>query len=121
MIKSIQFGQGVFRLAVALPRSTASDECKRSIELDFGKSGTVSELHRSDLVNFLYPVYPEGAHQIGYLIVELLGTHSRVRRVHLDCFYCTSEPLEDGATPNVGVEFASGAVESASSEEDIPF
>ena len=121
MIESIQFRQGVLSLTVIAARSGVSSECKRSIEFDFGERGAIAALHRGELMDFLYTVYPEGAYEIGDMIFELLGAQSRVRRIHFDCLYRSSESLEGAATPDVLVQFPDGAVERAGSEEDIPF
>ena len=121
MIESIEFGQGVLRLTVSLPRSPASCERERSVQFDFGESGTVSEFHSSELVNFLYSFYPKGANQVCDLIFELLGTHAGVRRVHFHCIYGASEVLEYGASADEKVQLPGRAIQSAGSEEDIPF
>jgi hypothetical protein len=121
MIQGIQFSKGVLSLAITLPRSPASCESKRRVEFDFGEGGAIAELHRSELMNFLYSVNAEDPYEIGNLIFELLGAEAGVRGVNFDLFYRPSERLEGGTAPDVVIELASGAVERAGSEEDIPF
>jgi hypothetical protein len=121
MIKSIQFSQGVLSFAITLPRATASCESKRRVEFDFGEGGAVAELHRGELVNFLYSINAESPYKISDLIFELLGAEAGVRRVNFDLFYRASESLEGSTAPDVGVQLAGSAVERAGSEEDIPF
>ena len=120
MIESIEFRQGVLSLTVVATRSSVSSECKRSIELDFGERGAVAEIHRSEFMDFLYSVHPEGAYEIGDMIFELLGAQSRVRRIYFDCLYRSRESLEGAATPDVLVEFPDGAVEGAGSDKQVP-
>jgi len=110
MIESIEFSQGVLRLTVAStrPRFPGERECR--IELNFGERGTVTELHGGELVNFIYPVYPEGAHEIRNLVLELLSTHARVSRIDLYCFYGASEGLEGSTATDEDVKLARGTV-----------
>lgn len=121
MIKSIQFSEGVLRLAISLPRVAASSERQRSVQFDFGERGAIAELHRSELMHFLYSIDTKGTYEIGYFVFELLAAHSTVRRIHINCFYGGAEALQGGAALDVPVEFTSGTVEHASSEKDIPF
>jgi hypothetical protein len=121
MIKSIQFDEGVLRLAVSRTLATAACERQCSIEFDFGEGGAVTELHSREFMDFLYSVYPEGSTQVRYLVFELFGTQTRVRRVDLHLLYSPREGLEDSGPANVLVELASGAGERASGEEEIPF
>src|ERR1700684_1520424 len=121
MIKSIEFREGVLTLAVALPRRSASSERYCRIELDFGEGGTIPEFHRGQFVYLLDAVYPKGASKVENLILELLGTETRISRIYFDLFYRSSESLEGSATSDIQVQFPSGAVECAGSEEDIPF
>jgi hypothetical protein len=120
MIESIEFRQGVLSLTVIATRSGVSSECKRSIEFDFGERGAVPELHRGELMDFLYTVHPENAYEIGDMVFKLLGAQSRVRRIYLDCLYRSSESLEGAATPDVLVEFPDSAVEGAGSDKQVP-
>lgn len=121
MIESIEFSKGVLCISISLPSRPASCERNRSVEFDFGESGAVAELHRGELMDFLYSVGFEGAYEVGDLVFKLLSTHSRVRGVYFNCVYRSSESLESGAAPDEKVQLTGGAVESASSEEDIPF
>jgi len=121
MIESIEFREGVFSLVVSAASTpgTAESECR--IQFDFGESGTVSKAHRSEFMDRMYSIYPEGAHQICNLIFELLSTHTRIRRVHFYCFYRADEPLEGSRSTDEQIQFAGAAIESTGSEEDIPF
>ena len=110
MIESIQFREGVLSLVVSLPRNPASCERERSIQFDFGEGGAITEFHRSEFMYFIDPVYPEGSHQIRDLVFKLLGTHARVRRVNLHCFYGASEELEGGTATDEDVKLARGTV-----------
>jgi hypothetical protein len=121
MIKSIQFREGVLRLTITGPRTGASCERQRSIEFDFGEGGAIAELHRSELVNFLYAVDAESTYEIADMVFKLLGTQARICRIDFYRLDGASESLEGSAAPDVQVELASGTVERAGSEEDIPF
>ena len=119
MIKSVQFSEGRLSLAIAGLRSGTSAKRECSIEFDFGEGGAVAELHSREFMDFLYSVYPEGSTQVRYLVFELFGTQSRVRRVDLHLLYSPREGLETSAAPNVLVEFASGAGERAGGQEQV--
>ena len=119
MIKSIQFSEGRLSLAIAGLRSGASAKRECSIEFDFGEGGAVAELHSREFMDFLYSVYPEGSTKVRYLVFELFGTQSRVRRVDLHLLYGPGEGLQDSRPANVLVELASGAGERASGEEQV--
>lgn len=121
MVESIQFREGVLDLVISLPRAAASAESKRSVQFDFGESGAVAELHRRELVDFLYSVDFERPYQISDLIFELLGAESRVRRVNLDCLYGASKNLKGYTAPDVGIQFTRSAVEGTGRQEEIPF
>jgi hypothetical protein len=119
MIKSVQFSEGRLSLAISGLRSGTSAKRECSIEFDFGEGGAVTELHSREFMDFLYSVYPEGSTQVRYLVFELFGTQSRVRRVDLHLLYSPCEGLQDSGAPNVLVELASGAGERASGEEQV--
>ena len=119
MIQSIEFREGVLSLVVTLPATTATAQSKGRIKFDFGEGGAVTELHSREFMDFLYSVYPEGSTQVRYLVFELFGTQSRVRRVDLHLLYSPCEGLQDSGAPNVLVELASGAGERASGEEEV--
>ena len=119
MVERIQFCKGVLSLAITLPRRPTSSERKRSIELDFGKGRTIAELHCGEFVNLLYAVYPERAHEVRNLIVELLGAQTRIRRINFDLFYGPYEGLERSRSPDVQVELTGRAVERAGGQEDV--
>jgi hypothetical protein len=110
MIESIQFREGVLSLTISLPRRPPTSESERSIQFDFGEGGAITELHRCELMDFIDPVYPEGSHQIRDLVFKLLGTHARVRRIYLNCFYRTRESLEGGTATDEDVKLARGTV-----------
>src|SRR6202166_3547320 len=116
MIKSIQFSEGRLSLAISGLRSGASAKRECSVEFDFGEGGAVTELHSREFMDFLYSVYPEGSTQVRYLVFELFGTQSRVRRVDLHLLYGPGEGLEASAAPDVLVQLASGAGERTGSE-----
>ena len=119
MIKSVQFSEGRLSLAISGLRSGSSAKRECSIEFDFGEGGAVSELHSREFMDFLYSVYPEGSTQVRYLVFELFGTQSRVRRVDLHLLYGPREGLECSGPADVLVELASGAGERTGGEEDI--
>lgn len=121
MIKSIQFSEGVLSLVISLPRAAASAQSKGSVQFDFGEGGAVAELHRGELMHFLYSIDFERPYQIRDLIFELLGAQARVRRVNFDCLYGPGESLEGSTATDVGVEFTGSAVEGTGREEEIPF
>jgi hypothetical protein len=121
MIKSIQFSEGVLSLAITGSRAASATKRQCSVKFDFGEGGAIAELHRREFMDFLYAIDAEGAYEIGNVVFELLGTQAGVRGVYLDLFYSASESLEGSAAPDVQVELASGAVERAGGEEDIPF
>ena len=121
MIESIQFYEGRLHLVIAGTRVGGTGERYRGIELDFGEGGAVSELHRGELMDFLYAVDAERAYEIRDLIFELLGAQARVCRIDLNRRDRSGESLEGSAAPNVDIEFASCAVKSTSGEKDIPF
>ena len=110
MIESIQFGQGILSLTVSSARSRLAGERERRIEFYLGEGCTVAEFHGREFVDFVYPVYPEGTHEIRNLIFELLSTHARVRRIDLHCFYGTRESLEGGTATDEEVKLARGTV-----------
>ena len=110
MIESIEFGQGVLRLTVASsrPRFPGESECR--IEFNFRQGCTITEVHSGELVDLIEPVYPEGAHEIRNLVIELLSTHARVSRIDLYCFYGASESLEGGTATDEEIKLARGTV-----------
>lgn len=121
MIKSIEFREGVLALAISSPVASGSGQRQGSVEFDFGERGAVSEFHRSELMNFLYSIDAEGPHKIADMVFELLRTQARVCRIDFYRFNSRGEPLEASAAPDVGIQFASGALQGAGGEEDIPF
>ena len=121
MIKSIEFRESVLSLTITLPGTTSAAKSDGRVEFYFGKGGAISELHRCELVNFLYTVDPESADKIGHLVFELLGTQARICRIDFYRLDSASESLEGGAAPDVGVQLAGGAVECTGGEEEIPF
>ncbi len=121
MIKSIEFREGVLTLAISSPRRAVATECKCSIEFDFSQSSTVAKFHGGKLMDLVNAIYPEGAHQVCNLILELVRAKPGVCRIDFYRFNSRGEPLEASAAPDVGIQFASGALQRASGEEDIAF
>ncbi len=121
MIESIQFSEGVLHLAVTSSGLSSSCQCQGSIEFYFGESGAIAELHRSQFMDFLNSVYPIRAGEVCHLVFELLGAKTTVCCVDFHRFDSCGKSLEDSATPDVLIQLADGAVESASSEEYISF
>jgi len=120
MVKSIQFRKGVLSLTVATGRAATRAQGERCIELDLGEGRTISEFHRSQLVDFLDPFHSKRAHEIGDLIIELLNAHARVCWINLDLLNSPGVRLQDSGAPNVLIEFTSGTAERASRQEYIP-
>ena len=119
MIKSVQFSEGRLSLAISGLRSGASAKRECSVEFDFGEGGAVTELHSREFMDFLYSVYPEGSTQVRYLVFELFGTQSRVRRVDLHLLYGPCEGLQRSGPADVLVEFASGTGERTGGKEEV--
>jgi hypothetical protein len=119
MIKSVQFSEGRLSLAISGLRSSTGAKRECSIEFDFGEGGAVAELHSREFMDFFYSVYPEGSTQVHYLVFELFGTQSRVRRVDLHLLYGPGEALERCGPADVLIELASGAGERAGGKEEV--
>lgn len=110
MIESIEFSEGVLSLAVASSRPRFAGESQCRVEFNFRQGCGIPEFHCGEFVNLIEPVYPEGAHQIGNLVVELLRTHARVSRIDLHCFYGAGESLEGGTATDEEIKLARGTV-----------
>lgn len=110
MIESIQFSEGVLSFTIALPGRSTASERERSVKFYFGEGGAIAELHRGELVDFLYSIDFESPYKVTDLIFELLGTHARVRGVHFHCFYGASERLEGGTATDEQIKLARGTV-----------
>lgn len=110
MIESIEFSEGVLRLAITRARSPSPGKSNCSIEFDFRKCGRVAELHRGEFVDFLDSIHAEDAHHIGNVIFELFCAHPGIRRVYFDLIYRSGEPLEGSAATNEEVKLARGTV-----------
>ena len=110
MIESIQFSEGMLSFTVRSARSSPACQCKSRIQFDFSEGCTVSELHSSKFMNFVYSVYPEGANEVCNMILELLRTQTGIRWIYLDCLDRPSESLEGSAATDEQIKLARGTV-----------
>jgi hypothetical protein len=119
MIQVVQLGERRLCLTIGDTTLHSSAKRERRIELDLRKGSTITEFHRSELMDFVQPFYPQRARLISQLILKLLDTYTRVRGIDLYLFDCSYEVLQfDGAT-DIAVEFTSRTVKGARSEEEV--
>jgi len=121
MIKGIQLGQGVLTLGITCARRPSPGQSKRRVEFDFCESGTVTEIHRSELVDFFYAIDAENPYEVCDLIFKLVGTETRISRINFDLLNSPSEGLQGSAATDVLVDLASGTSERTSGEEQVTF
>src|SRR5208282_4403600 len=101
--------QGVLTLGITCARRPSPRQSKRRVEFDFSESGTVAELHRSELVDFFYAIDTENPYEVCDLIFKLVGAEARISRINFDLFDGPCEGLQGSATADVLVDLASGA------------
>jgi len=121
MIKGIQLREGVLTLVITRARSSTPGQSEGSVKFNFGEGGAIAEIHRGELMHFLYSIHAENPHEICDLIFKLIGTETRVCWIHFDLFDSPGEGLQGSATADVLVDLTSGATEGTGGEEQITF
>jgi hypothetical protein len=121
MIKGIQLREGVLTLVITRARSSTPCQSEGSVKFNFGEGGAIAEIHRGELMHFLYSVHSENPHEICDLIFKLIGTETRVCRIHFDLFDGPREGLQGSTAPDVLIDLASGTAEGAGGEEQVTF
>ena len=119
MIESVEFSQGILSLAVTDSVTPGPFKGQCRVQFDFSEGGAVTEFHSSKLMDLIEAVNPKCAGQVRNLTLELFRTHPGIRGIDFNLLYGSSENLEGSAPPDVQVQLASGAIESAGSEKDV--
>ena len=119
MIQLIQLGQGVFDLRITTGDASPAPQGECCIELDLSESGTVTELHRRELMDLAEPYDVQCASHIVELCLELLRAHARVGGIDLDLLDRNREVLEFLRASNITVEFLCSAIEGATSQKYV--
>jgi hypothetical protein len=119
MIQIIQLGQGVFDLRITSGDALAASQGECCLELDLGESGTVTELHRRELMDLAEPYDAQCASHIVKLCLELLRAHTSVCGVDFNLLDRNREVLEFLRASNIAVEFLCTAIEGTSSQKYI--